>query len=120
MRIADGSPESHETPLPLDASGLPAVAPATATAPSGPQQGGVRDLAGERLSQLAASAAEIAAAQSYGMGADSGRRDGYAADMNPIGANYGDLLPLPEYGTDGTVAGHWYDPPRSGTPADTA
>jgi hypothetical protein len=70
MRIADGSQESHETPLPLNVSGLPGVAPPTAIAPSGSQQGTVRDATGERLGQLAATEADIAAAQAFGMGAD--------------------------------------------------
>jgi hypothetical protein len=119
MRIADGSPESHETPLPLDASGLPAVASATATAPSGMEQGGVRDLTGERLSQLAASAADATAAMHAGMSADADRRGRYAVGMSPLGPSYGDDMALPEYGTAGTVAGSWFDPPRSGASADT-
>jgi len=54
------------------------------------------------------------------MAADANRRGRYATTMSPLGASYGDDLALPEYGTAGTVAGSWFDPPRSGTPADTA
>jgi hypothetical protein len=32
---------------------------------------------------------------SLGMGADAGRRTGYAADMSPLGASYGDEMALP-------------------------
>jgi len=39
--------------------------------------------------------AECAAAQSYGMSAGGGRRTGYAADMAPLGASYGDEMALP-------------------------
>jgi hypothetical protein len=68
--------------------------------PGGSEQGGVRDLAGERLGQLAASEAECAAAQSYGMSADGGRRTGYAAGMAPLGASYGDEMALPPVTSD--------------------
>ena len=70
MRIADGAAETHETPLPMDTSATPAIAPPTPSFPAGKVQGAVRDLTGERLSQLAASEAECAAAQTYGMSAD--------------------------------------------------
>ena len=95
MRIETGTSEPHETPLPLDASATPGVVAATPRFPSWTEQGGVRDLTGERLSQLAASEAECAAAQSAGMSADSGRRAKYAADMAPMGASYGDEMTLP-------------------------
>jgi hypothetical protein len=95
MRIADGTAETHETPLPLDASHSPAVAAPTPAFPSGNQQGGVRDLTGERLAALAASAAECAAAQSAGMGADSDRRGRYAAAMAPLGSGPTDEMTLP-------------------------
>lgn len=60
----------------------------------------MRDLTGERLSQLAASEAECAAAQAFGMNADSGRRIGYAADMSPLAASYGDEMALPPVTSD--------------------
>jgi hypothetical protein len=85
MNIATGTPEDHPTPLPVDASGLPGVAPPTAIASGAAVQGGVRDLTGERLSQLAAAEAQIAGAQSAGMAAELGRRDGYHADMIQLG-----------------------------------
>jgi len=84
----------------LDASASPAVVAPTPRIPGGSEQGGVRDLAGERLGQLAASEAECAAAQSYGMSADGGRRTGYAAGMAPLGASYGDEMALPPVTSD--------------------
>ena len=95
MDIKSGQPETHETPLSLDSSATPAVVAPTPRFPSGNQQGAVRDLAGERLSQLAASAAECAAAQSAGMAADSDRRGRYAAAMAPLGAGPTDEMALP-------------------------
>jgi hypothetical protein len=95
MRIEDGRPESHETPLPLNAAASPAVVAPTSRFPSGNEQGGVRDLAAERLSQLAASAAECAAAQSAGMSADSDRRGLYQSAMAPLGASATDEMVLP-------------------------
>jgi hypothetical protein len=80
----------------------------------------VRDATGERLSQLGAAEADIAAAQAFGQSADHDRRTKYAADINPTGSDYGDALALPGYGTGATVAGSWYDPPRSGAPQDSA
>jgi hypothetical protein len=100
LNIASGTSEPHETPLPIDSSATPAVVASTPRFPSGNEQGAVRDLAGERLSQLAASEAECAAAQSYGMAADADRRTGYAADMLPLAAEYGDLMVLPPVGSD--------------------
>lgn len=100
MKISAGTPEDHPTPLPLDASATPAVAAPTPRFPSGSEQGGVRDLAGERLSQLAASAAECAAAQQAGMSADNDRRAGYQGDMLPLAAEYGDLMGLPPVVSD--------------------
>jgi hypothetical protein len=100
MKISTGEAETHETPLPLDTAASPGVAPPTPAFPSGNQQGAVLDLTGERLSQLAASEAECAAAQSAGMAADAGRRTGYAADMSPLGASYGDEMTLPPVVSD--------------------
>jgi hypothetical protein len=94
VKIETGTPEDHPTPLPVDTSATPAVVAPTPRFPSGNGQGGVRDLTGERLSQLAASEAGCAAAQSAGMAADGGRRTGYAADMSPLGASYGDEMAL--------------------------
>jgi hypothetical protein len=96
MKISTGASESHETPLPLDASGLPGVQAPTAIAPGETVQGAVRDLTGERLAQLAAGTADASAAMAAGMAADSDRRGRYATSMAPMGASYGDLLPLPE------------------------
>jgi hypothetical protein len=100
VRIVDGQPEQHVTPLALNPQ--PGVAPPTPRFPgaSGPadaesQVSGVRDLTGERLSQLAASEAEFAAAQALAQSVDGGRRGRLEADMAPLGASYGDLMPLP-------------------------
>jgi hypothetical protein len=119
MDIKSGQAEDHPTPLPLDASGLPGVAPqpqvfASETGRDGSQGGVATDTSGVDFTT------DAAAAMHAGMAADADRRGRYATGMSPLGASYGDDMNLPPYGTDGTVAGHWYDPPRSGTPADTA
>jgi hypothetical protein len=95
VKIETGQAESHQTPLPVDTSATPAVVAPTPAFPSGNAQGAVRDLTGERLELLAASEAECAAAQSYGMGADGDRRGRYEASMKPLGANAGDQMDLP-------------------------
>ena len=100
MRIETGTAEDHPTPLAIDAAASPAVVAPTPRFPSGNQQGGVRDLTGERLSGLAASEAECATAQTYGMAADSGRRVGYSVDLAPLGASYGDEMTLPAVTSD--------------------
>jgi hypothetical protein len=100
MRIADGAPESHPTPLPYDPGASPGVAAATPRLGPGTGQGGVRDVTCERLAQLAAGEADTAAAQSAGMSADAGRRTGYAADISPLAASYGDEMALPPVVSD--------------------
>jgi len=95
MKIETGTPEQHPTPLPLDGSQSPATAQPAQTGRGG-EQGGVADATGQRLSQLSSSEADIAAAQTAGMSAEYGRRDGYAADILPEGAEYGDLPDLPD------------------------
>jgi hypothetical protein len=116
MRIADGSPESHETPLPLDPSRSPGVAPPTQIASNETTQMGPTFIS----SSGADFTADASVAMAAGMAADADRRGRYATTMSPLGASYGDDMALPAYGTEGTVAGSFYDPPRSGTPADTA
>jgi hypothetical protein len=65
--------------------------------------------------------ADAAAAMHAGMAADADRRGRLATGMSPLGASYGDDLQIPDYGTgEATVAGSFYDPPRSGAPADHA
>jgi hypothetical protein len=118
MDIKSGQAEDHPTPLPLDTSATPGVAPPTRVFPSetgrdGTQGGVLADTSGVDFT------ADASAAMHAGMTADADRRGRYATTMSPLGASYGDDMALPAYGTDGTVAGHWYDPPRSGTPADT-
>jgi hypothetical protein len=102
VKIATGQPEDHPTPLPLDASGLPGVQQPTVREPgsdspanAGSQIGGVYDGTGARQAQMGALESECAAAQSYGMSADGARRDHYAQTMSPLGASYGDDLPIP-------------------------
>jgi hypothetical protein len=80
----------------------------------------VRDLTGERLSQLAASEAECAAAQSYGMNADGGRRQHYVAAMAPVGAPATDEMALPPVPENALPAAASYGYPYAGmepTPA---
>jgi hypothetical protein len=97
MEIATGNAQSHPTPLPLDTSATPGVVAPTVIFSSGTEQGAVRDLTGERLSQLAASEAEISASQTYGMSADGGRRTHYLDAMNPAGpAEATDEMTLPQ------------------------
>jgi hypothetical protein len=50
-------------------------------------QGGVRDLTGERLSQLAGYEADCSAAMSAGMSAEHDRRNHYATDVLPQGTD---------------------------------
>jgi hypothetical protein len=94
MKIPTGEPEQHPTPLPLDASGLPAVAPPTPRFPSetgrdGSQGGEVNDISGVDFT------AEAAAAMHAGMAADADRRGRYAAAMSPLGASATDEMSLP-------------------------
>ena len=116
MDIKSGQAESHPTPLPIDTSATPGVAPPTQVASNETTQMGPTFINTSGVDFTADASAAMAA----GMAADADRRGRYATTMSPLGASYGDSLNLPPYGTDGTVAGHWYDPPRSGTPADTA
>jgi hypothetical protein len=114
VKIETGAPEDHPTPLPLDTSATPAVVAATPRFPSGTEQGGVRDLAGERLSQLAASEAECAAAQTFGMSADGGRRQHYVAAMEPVGASATDEMALPPVPDNALPAAASYGYPYAG------
>ena len=57
MKIETGAAENHPTPLPLDASGLPGVAPLVRVFPSGSEQGGVlNDTSGVDFTAEAAAA----------------------------------------------------------------
>ena len=123
MKISTGEPESHPTPLPVDASHSPAVAPPTVREPSGTEQGAVMPTTAMFAEQAAAGTADVSAAMAAGMAADAGRRGGYERDIQPLGAQYGDLMTLPGgYPDSGTVggltspAGYFYDPPRAGAP----
>lgn len=100
MRIEDGVAESHPIPLAIDASHSPGVVGATPAFASGTAQGGVRDLTGERLSQLASSEAELGAAQAFGSAADGDRRQHYLATMGPLGGSAGDAMALPDVVSD--------------------
>jgi hypothetical protein len=97
MRIETGAAESHEAVLPLNPAASPGVQGPTAVAGqlTPADQTPARDLTSERLGLLAASAAECAAAQSYGQSADGSRRQHYLAGMAPLGASAGDQMVLP-------------------------
>ena len=120
MDIKSGQAEQHPTPLPLDTSATPGVAPQTPRFPSetgrdGTQGGVLADTSGVDFT------ADAAAAMHAGMAADADRRGRYATGMSPLGASYGDDLPVRRVRhRRATVAGSWFDPPRSGAPADTA
>jgi hypothetical protein len=95
MDIKSGQAEQHPTPLPLDTSATPGVAPPTPAFPSGNQQGGVlADISGVDFT------AEAAAAMAAAMSADADRRGRYATGMSPLGASYGDEMALPPVGSD--------------------
>jgi hypothetical protein len=75
----------------------------------------VADTVGMQQQRQSQGRQNVAAAQAAGQARESGRRAGYDADMAPLGASYGDLLPLPPVvseiskhtgGTDATS----YDP----------
>lgn len=114
MRIQDGTPEDHPNVLPLDVGATPAVVAPTPRFPSGNQQGGVlMDTSGVDFT------AEAAAAMASGMAADADRRGRYEQGMSPLGASYGDSMPLSSPPDDpGAGPGEaeptasFYDPPR--------
>lgn len=90
MKIADGTPEAHETPLPVDTAHSPAVAGLTPVFAAGNVQGAVLgDISGMDFT------AEAAAAMHAGMAADADRRGRYAAAMSPMGASATDEMSLP-------------------------
>lgn len=90
MEISTGRPESHPTPLPLDRTATPAVAPATTRFPSGTEQGGVlADTSGVDFTS------EVAAAMAAGMAAERARRNHYEQTILPQGDSYGDAVDLP-------------------------
>jgi hypothetical protein len=120
VKISTGAAEDHPTPLPIDSTATPGVAAPTPRFPSGNLQGGVRDLAAERLDLLSASEAECAAAQTAGMSADSDRRGRYAASAGHHGASAGDQIALPEVPGNVVPAAESFGYPFSGmqpTPA---
>jgi hypothetical protein len=96
VKIETGASESHPTPLPVDTSHTPRVAPPApvASVPNGPTIPG-RDTTGEYQAQLRAGEGDVRAAQAAGMTAEHGRRDHYGSDVLPAGASYGDLMSLP-------------------------
>ena len=106
MDIATGTPE----PLPLDASGLPGVQAPTVIADYAMVQGGVRDLTGERISQLDSAESQIAAAMSSGMGIENDRRLAHQSDLLPTGADYGVPMDISGYVYDQTVPPASQDP----------
>ena len=123
--IATGTYTEATALQPLDASGLPGVAPPTAIVPgqlSGPTYPAM-DTTAMFQQQMAAGEADVRAAQSAGMAAEHDRRAHYGADILPAGAAYGDTMTLdggsldPGAGGGETLpAGWFYDPPRLGAP----
>lgn len=132
MDIATGQPEDHPTPLPLDASALPAVAPPTAvvggqlTGPTVPAA--VVSYPG----QMAGTEAAAQAAQAAGHAAETARRQHYEAGMLPLGTTgHGDQMNLPPVpsnalppadsygypypGLEPTIAAAGFDDPAYGT-----
>jgi hypothetical protein len=90
VKISTGTPEDHPTPLPVDTSATPGIAPPTPVSAAGNEQGGVLlDISGVDVT------AEASAAMAAGMNADADRRGRYAASMAPLGASAGDAMNLP-------------------------
>jgi hypothetical protein len=88
--------------LPLDASQSPGVAPPTMIQPgalTGPTYDG-RDTQGEYAETMAAALAECQSAMSSGMSDENSRRDHYNRDIQPLSADYGDLMDLPRVPED--------------------
>ena len=97
MDIATGQPESHPTPLPLDASMSPGVAPPTPIQPgalSGPTYPGL-DTTAMFQEQMAAGEADCRAAQATGQDARNQMLSGYQAQALPLGGQIGDDLAIP-------------------------
>jgi hypothetical protein len=98
--IATGTCTEAPSVLPLQDTGsgiTPLAAPTpVATAPSAADQTPARDLTGERLGQLAASAADWSAAMTAGMGASQDRRQHYGSDVGQHGGAYGDAMVVPQ------------------------
>jgi hypothetical protein len=117
MRIEDGSSEQHPTPLAVNAAATRGVQRPTAVAgqQTAADQGGVlADISGTDFT------GEIASAMTFGMNADSGRRQHYLAATAPLGGSAGDLLPISSPPLDpGAAPGEaeptaaYFDPPRS-------
>jgi hypothetical protein len=103
MRIRDGQPEAHETPLPLDPAASPGVQRpgvrepgSSGLADAGLQVVGVYDGTAAREALLAGSESDWQQAISEGMAADAARRQHYAATTAPLGASAGDQMDIPE------------------------
>jgi hypothetical protein len=114
MRIETGAPESHPSPLPLDESQSPGVAPPTAiaSAPSPGNQVGVFDATADQSARLGGYEADIRGAQATGMAAEHQRRQHYGEAVLPQGASYGDAVTLPPVAanavpTEGSDAYPW-------------
>jgi hypothetical protein len=96
MHIATGQPEDHPTPLPLDASTSPGVAPPTAIVAG--QLSGPTVPAGvfPYQDRVAGPEADIRNAQLAGQAAEHDRRSFYEQDIAPLGASYGIEMNLPD------------------------
>jgi len=108
--IATGTYSEAPSVLPFHAALSPAVAGVTQTTPvasgpptSGPLVGGVRDLTGERLGQLAAAEADCRGAQSTAMSARDAMLGHYEGQVMPLGGQAGDNLMLPVVPDSATV-----------------
>jgi len=91
MDIKSGQAEAHETPLPLDASHSPGVAPPTQIASNETTQMGPTFISTSGVDFTADASVAMAA----GMAADADRRGRYAAAMGPMGAAATDEMSLP-------------------------
>jgi hypothetical protein len=99
LRIESGELTAAPDPVqPYDPAMSPATVPPAQTAGqlTPADQGGVFDCAADQSGRLSGYQSDISTAMSAGMTAENGRRAGYAADIAPPGAAYGDQPRLPE------------------------
>jgi hypothetical protein len=119
LDIATGQMSSPDPLQPLDASGVPALAPPTPASPSGNEQGGVMPTTAMNLEQQRQGEADCAAAMQTGMDARNAMLGHYEGQVLPLGGMYGDLMHFPPNALDpGAGVGNtlptagFYDPPR--------
>jgi len=99
MDIATGQPLGGQAST---SSERPPVAPDTQRYPAHPtpDAGPVADTTGQQQERLTAGRDAVAAAQAQAHAAEADRRAGYAADLAPMGASYGDEMTLPDVISD--------------------